>query len=267
MKLKKVIKNKNLKSILVVLFILIFAISTFISLRGSYLEYKELGKNYLEIFNINLKYKYIIMLINFVVVFTLIYFTNRGIKKGIKPFLEQDKVQMPKLPNKSIAFVIAVIVSVIFSNKILEKILLIASNTTFQLSDPIFNLDISYYLFIKPVIEFFIGYFSIMVIGITIYMTAYYIIVFNTFCNGVDRVLLKNSLFFKKILRNVILLSVGMGITSFMKAQNVVIDIFITLKNTAETELTGASISNSSNSSNLLYNFIFCSCGSRCYIC
>ena len=240
MNLKEIVKNKNLKTILVILFILIFAISTFISLRGSYLEYKELGSNYLEIFDTNLKYKYIIMLINFAIVFTLIYFTNRGIKKGIKPFLEQDKVQMPKLPNKSVAFVIAVIVSVIFSNKILEKILLVASNTTFQVVDPIFKLDISYYLFIKPVIEFFIGYFSIMVIGITIYMTAYYIIVFNTFCNGVDRVLLKNSLFFKKILRNVILLAIGMGITSFIKAQNVVLDTFLTLKNTAETELTGA---------------------------
>ena len=240
MKVKEIIKNKNLKTILVILFILIFAISTFVSLRGSYLEYKELGENYLEIFYTNQKYKYIIMLINFVAVFSIIYCTNRGIKKGIKPFLEQDKVQMPKLPNKSIALVIAVIVSVIFSNKILEKILLVASNTTFELTDPIFNLDISYYLFIKPVIEFFIGYFNIIVIGITIYMTAYYIIVFNIFCDGVDRTLLKNSLFFKKILRNVILLSIGMGISSCMKAQNVVLDTFITLKNTAETELTGA---------------------------
>lgn len=240
MKLKEIVKNKNLKPILVIAFILIFTIATFVSVRGSYLEYKELGENYLEIFYTNLKYRYVIMVINFVVVFTLIYFTNRGIKKGIKPFLEQDKVQMPKLPNKSVALVIAVIVSVIFSNQILEKILLVASNTTFEVVDPVFNLDISYYLFIKPVIEFFIGYFTILVIGITIYMTAYYIIVFNTFCDGVDRVLLKNSLFFKKILRNVILLAIGMGISSFIKAQNVVLDTFITLKNSAETELTGA---------------------------
>ena len=240
MKLKEIIKNKNLKTILVILFILVFVISIFVSLRGSYLEYKELGENYLQIFYTNQKYKYLIMLINFVVVFTIIYFTNRGIKKGIKPFLEQDKKQMPKLPNKSIALVIATIVSVIFSNQILEKILLVASNTTFELTDPIFNLDISYYLFIKPVIEFFISYFNVMVIGLTIYITAYYIIIFNTFCDGVDRVLLKNSLFFKKLLRNVILIAIGMGISSFMKAQNVVLDTFVTLKNTAETELTGA---------------------------
>ena len=131
LKLKEVIKNKNLKAILVIAFIIIFSLVTFVSLRGSYLEYKELGENYIDIFYTNLKYRYIIMAINFVLVFILIYFTNRGIKKGLKPFFEQDNVAMPRLPNKSLAFVIAAMVSAIFSNNILEKILLATGNTTY----------------------------------------------------------------------------------------------------------------------------------------
>jgi len=51
--LKEIINNKNLKVILVILFILIFGLFTFVSLRGNYLEYKELGENYLEIFLID----------------------------------------------------------------------------------------------------------------------------------------------------------------------------------------------------------------------
>ncbi len=240
MKLKEIINNKNLKVILVILFILIFGLVTFISVRGNYLEYKELGTNYLQIFYTNLKYKYIIMAINFVILFITIYFTNKGIKKGIKPFLEQDKVEMPKLPNKSVALVIATIVSVIFSNQILEKILIVAGNTTFATSDPIFNLDISYYLFIKPVIEFFIQYFITLIIGITIYMSAYYVIIFNFYCNGVDRELLKKSLFFKKIMRNVIILAIAMAASNIIQTQNIVLENFIKLNNTAETELIGA---------------------------
>ena len=240
LKLKEIIKNKNLRVILVILFILIFALITFVSLRGNYLEYKELGENYLEIFYTNLRYKYIIMATNFVILFIIIYFTNRGIKKGIKPFFEQDKVAIPKLPNKSIAFVIAAIVSAIFSNQILEKILTATSNTTFATVDPIFNLDISYYLFLKPVIEYFISYLMILIMGITIYIIAYYIIVFNTYCNGVDRALLKKSLFFKKILRNVILLGIVLAISNIIKTQNIVLENFLTLNNSAETSLTGA---------------------------
>ena len=239
-KLKDILKNKYLKPIIVIVFILIFILVNFISIRGSYLEYKELGENYLEIFRTNIRYKYIIMAVNFVILYILIYFTNRGIKKGIKPFLEQDKVAMPKLPNKSIALIIATIVSVIFSNQILQKILTATRNTTFSLADPIFNLDISYYLFIKPVIEFFIGYFVILIIGLTIYMAGYYVIVFNTYCDGVDRTLLKKSLFFKKLLRNVIILAIALAISNMLKTQNILLENFLTLKNSAETELTGA---------------------------
>lgn len=240
MKLKNIIKNKNLRAILVILFILIFGITTFVSLRGSYLEYNELGENYLELFYTNLRYKYIIMAINFVILYILIYFTNRGIKKGLRPFFEQDKIEMPKLPNKSIALVIAAIVSVIFSNQILQKILTATSNTTFALSDPIFNLDISYYLFIKPVIEFFIGYFIAIIIGLTAYMAIYYTIAFNIYCDGVDRELLKESLLFKKMLRNVIILAIALAVSNIVQAQNIVLGKFLTLKNSAETELTGA---------------------------
>ena len=240
MNLKEIIKSKNLRAILVIAFILIFALVTFVSLKGSYLEYKELGDNYIDIFYTNLKYKYIIMVANFVVVFILIYFTNRGIKKGIKPFFEQDKIEIPKLPNKSMALVIAAIVSAIFSNQILQKILTATGNTTFALADPIFNLDISYYLFIKPVIEFFIGYFIILIVGITVYMAAYYISVFNIYCNGVDRELLKKSLFFKKLLRNVIILAIALGLSNLLQTQNVVLETFLTLNNSSETQLTGA---------------------------
>ena len=238
--LKQIIKNKNLKVILVIVFILIFTLTTFVSIRGNYLEYKELGENYLQVFYTNLAYKYIIMVINFVLLFIIIYFTNRGIKKGLKPFLEQDKVKMPKLPNKSLALVIAALASTIFSNKILEKILLATGNTTFAITEPIFNLDISYYLFIKPVIEFFIGYFIVLIIGLTVYMVAYYVIVFNFYCDGVDRELLKKSLFFKKMLRNVKLLAIGFAISSIMQTQNIVLENFLKLGNVAETELTGA---------------------------
>ena len=83
-------KEKNKKSkarmIAVIVFIIIFAIVSYIQVRGSYLEYQELGQKYVEIFNTNLIYRYSIMGINFILLFFAIYFTNRGIKKGLKPF-------------------------------------------------------------------------------------------------------------------------------------------------------------------------------------
>ena len=100
----------------------------------------ELGENYVQTFITNLNYKYIIFGINFIVLYFLIYFTNRGIKKGLKPFFEQEKQEVPKLPNKSITLILAAIVSVIVSNHLLEKALLFVNNAWFNETDIIFNL-------------------------------------------------------------------------------------------------------------------------------
>ena len=235
-------KNKT-RMILVILFLIIFAIGNYISLRGSYLEYKELGENYINIYQTNLKCKYIIMGINFVFLYIVMYFTNIGIKKGLKEFFDEEKKKMPKLLNKSLSLVIAAIGSVVVSNLLLNKILLLSSNTSFGITDPIFNLDISYYMFIKPIIEFFIIYFIGLIIGLTIYMILYYIIVFNIHFDGIDRKTLKQSKLMKKGIRNLKLVTIGIALLTLLNTQNIVLQKFITLEN--DVELTGAGFTES----------------------
>ena len=87
-------KKSKTRMIIVLLFIAIFAICSYVSLRGTYLQYKELGENYIQAFETNLKCKYIIFGINFVLLYIIMYFTNRGIKKGLKPFFEKEKKEM-----------------------------------------------------------------------------------------------------------------------------------------------------------------------------
>ena len=50
-------KNKTRKW-LVILFLAIYALINYVQLRGSYLEYMELGQQYIDIFKTNLIYKY-----------------------------------------------------------------------------------------------------------------------------------------------------------------------------------------------------------------
>ena len=78
-------KNKKSKTrmIIVLLFILVFAILTFINLRGTYLQYKELGENYVQVFFTNLSYKYVIFGVNFVILYLLIYNKCRCIGSNI----------------------------------------------------------------------------------------------------------------------------------------------------------------------------------------
>ena len=187
----KVENNKKrinkLRIILVVTFLFVFAIANYIQLRGSYLEYLELGQKYTSIFFTNLTYKYAIMVINFVILYFIIYFTNKGIRKGLQPFLQKENKKIPKLPNKSIALVISAIVSIVVSQVFMQKIMLVKNGTAFGIQDSIFGLDISYFMFQKPMIESLALYFVALFVGLSIYMALYYVIVFNYYFDGVER--------------------------------------------------------------------------------
>ena len=235
--------KSKIRMILVIAFIVLFLITTYIQTRGSYLEYKELGENYVQVFWTNMIYRYSIMLINFVVLFFLIYMTNRGIKKGLKVFFEEEKKEMPKLINKSIALVISIIASGFISEKMMQKIMLVKGNTSFGITDPIFNLDISYYVFQKPVLEMFTAYFLAIVIGLTIYMGIYYIIVFNRYFDGVEREMLKKSLFMKKLTRNILFIIIGLAFTTILNTQNLMFGKILTIGD--NIEITGAGMTES----------------------
>lgn len=232
--------SKKMRAIIVIAFIAIYALGTYVSLRGQYLEYVELGEQYVEKFFTDIKYKYSIMGITFVLLSIILYFTNKGIKKGLKPFFEQEKREVPKLPNKSITLIVAAIVSVIVSNDLVDKVLLFVSNASFGKTDIIFNLDISYYMFIKPLVEALLSDFVKMMIALSAYMAGYYIIIFNFYFKAVDRELLRKSKLIKKLLRNAIIVSIGMALQNALNTQNIVTGKFLTLNN--GTELTGAGV-------------------------
>lgn len=232
-------KNKT-RMILVIIFLILFTMISYVQLRGSYLEYKELGEQYSNIFKTNMMYKYTIMAINFVVLYFVVYFTNRGIKKGLKPFFEKENKPMPKLLNKSLALVIASIVSIIASSVLMQKIMLVMNSTAFGIQDTIFNLDISYYIFQKPMIEAFALYFTVLSIGLSIYMALYYVIVFNRFFDGIDGKMLKQSLFMKKLTRNILFVIIGIAIMTLLNTQNMVLGKLLTINE--DIDIIGAGL-------------------------
>ena len=233
-------QKSKLRMVLVILFVLLFAGISYIQLRGSYLEYLELGEKYTSIFYTNIMYRYIIMGVNFVFLYFVIYFTNRGIKKGLKPFFEKEKKPMPKLLNKSLALVISAIVSIIVSAVFMQKLMLALNSTSFGISDPIFNLDIAYYIFQKPVIELILIYFTVLFVGLSLYMALYYVIVFNRYFDGIDGKMLKQSLFMKKLYRNILLIVVGIALFTILRTQNSMFGKLLTINE--DLDIVGAGI-------------------------
>lgn len=232
--------KKNIRTIIVIIFMLILAISMYIITRGSYLEYKELGDKYLSIYKTNIMYQYIIMGINFIIIFLIMYFANRGIRKGLKVFFEEEKKEMPKLMNKSISLVIAIVSSVIVGIVFTPKVILYASNVSFEKTDLIFNLDISFYMFVEPLIKMTLSYIMGIFIFLIVYSIVYYIFVFNRFFDGVDKETLKKSYLIKQILTNIRILSIFYAVYILVGTLDIVFSGFITTN--SKLQLTGAGL-------------------------
>ena len=233
-------KILTLRRTLVTIFLIVCAILTYINFRGSYLEYKELGENYLQTFLTKEKYYYGVLLINFVLVYIIMYFTGRKIKKGLKVFFEQENKVIPRLPNKSIAIVTAIIESLIVGQKFTPNIILCISNTSFREADAVFGLDVSFFMFIEPLLKMAVLYFIAICLGVIIYTFAYYVIVFNKYFEGIDKETLKQNPAMKTLYRSIKLMAIGLCGYILVCSMDIVFDNFLTTDN--GIKLAGAGI-------------------------
>ena len=230
----------TIRRLIVVLFLIVFAILAYVNYRGSYLEFKELGENYLNTFLTKQKYQYNVMIFNFIFVFFVMYFSGRRIKKGLRTFFEQEKKEKPRLPNKSIALVVASIESLIVTKIFTPNIILLMSNTAVGETDPIFGLDISFFMFLEPLIKMGIIYLICLLVAVIIYSFGYYVVVFNKYFDGIDRETLKSSPMMKTIYRNVRLIAICIAIFIIICSLDIVFDNFLTTDN--NIKLAGAGI-------------------------
>lgn len=236
-------KLNKIKIILVIAFIVLFATYSYMSYRADYLQILEIGEEYLNVFEQKNNYKIKMFICNFIILFIIISITNTLIKRGLKPFFDDDKKQMPKFPNKSLAFVISIIGSSILTSALLDKTMLFFNNTWFGINDPVFGVDIGFFFFQKPFIELVLNYSTTIFIMLAIYTVAYYIIVFNVCLEGVDRELLIKSKLIKTLKVNAMLIVICIASSTFLDTYNMVFNEFISLKDSASTKLIGAGIS------------------------
>lgn len=222
-------KKSKIRMIIVLVFLTILSIVTFVLIRGSYLEYKELGSNFEQVFFTNLKYRVTVTASVFVVLYLVMYLTNRGIKKGLKPFFEAEKRQIPKLPNKSISLIFASITSAFIGTSLMEKIILFSGNTSFGVTDPIFGLDVGYYMFQRPLIQALLLYCILILVILIIYSIVYHVITFNYYFKGVDKIMLRNSKAIKKIIRNIKFVTFGFALYTILNTQNIVFEKMMTI--------------------------------------
>lgn len=249
---KKIIDEKSdkkmnkIKRILVIIALVVAFVIMYIVARGEYLEVKEIGENYVSVFWTNFKNLMLTGILNFLFIFSLVYITTKSIKNGLRTFFEKEKKPMPKLPHKSIAFILAIIVSIFTSNILLEQAMLCFNNTQFVILDPVFGYDIGYFIFIWPFLKLLTLYILIAVIASVVYAALYYVIVFNIFFDGIERETFKKSPIMDQVFIRVKIIIIIIAALMLLETQNVGVQKFLNLSGTSDTEvyyLYGAGLS------------------------
>lgn len=235
-------KKINIRAILVIAFIIVISICAYISYRGNYLETIEIGENFKQVVTQNIKYQYLTFGVNFVIIFIVLTLANRSIKNGLQAFFYEEKKQMPKLPNKSIAFILSIIISIVIANIFKEPIALFLNKAWFGINDPVFGSDVGFYIFQQPLIQMLIIYFICIIIGLAIYMAIYYIIIFNIYFDGINVQTLKKSKLFKQITWIVMCIALGISTYMLVTTQAIVDSKFLILKDDNSTAIYGAGI-------------------------
>jgi len=220
-------KKIRKRAIFVTIFIILFMLYSYISIRGEYLQILGIGEKYVEIFKRNINQKIYVFLVSFIIIYLLTYITTVFIKKGLKKFFIEEKIEMPKLPNKSISLAFAAFGGLIFSSFITEKAILAFNRTLFVETEPVFNLDIGYYVFQKPFIEAMLYSFMALMVVMCIYITIYYILCFQRFFKqGINMETLKKSTFLKQIATYAFLIVLAISLLAIIMVQDIVLGKF-----------------------------------------
>lgn len=237
-KLKKLVSRR----LIVILFFVFYAIIFLVSARGEYLQYKEIGEQYVSIFFRNLKTKYIVFFFSFICSYIMIFMSNKIVRKSLKDIFDKEEKEMPRLPNKSISFIVSVIVAFIAQIVFTQKFLLFTNVAKFGIYDPIFKMDISFYMFQLPFIKSIIIFLITFIAILTIYMVIYFIATINICLNGVDIEEVKKNKFIKQLFANLFIVVMLVAGLMVLGSQEVVTGNLITLNDEARTELVGAGL-------------------------
>ena len=225
---KKHIKLRTLLMIAFAIFIVIFAISSGIGLRTEYMQYKEIGENFVNVFWTDLITKLIVMAVSFVFIFFAIYLTNIFIRKGLKKICDKEHVMFVKTPNKSLAVVVAAFGSYAFANSITSTLLSFINAAWFNVADPIFGKNISYFIFQRPLLMMLVESLSSLLILIIIYTLAYYIIAISVLAiRGISKETFLESSFISHNFVNVILFLIVTAVGFYLNVEGLVFSTFL----------------------------------------
>ncbi|MGL4450416.1 MAG: UPF0182 family protein [Sarcina sp.] len=141
--------------------------------------FKEVG--YFDVFMTKFIASAILVVPIFLVSFIALFIYFRSMKQTILAIIGADKIKLYRIVTNIINFVFSAILGIIVAFTNWQEILKLINAQSFGVKDPIFNLDMSFYMFKLPIVESLYGtLFTVLVGMVVITLIVYLAISFQT---------------------------------------------------------------------------------------
>ncbi len=198
-------KTKNFFLTAGIIFLVLIFVATAFNMVTQIIEIREIGEIYTGIYWKNQLINKLTMLFIFVVVYIAAYITNKVTIKNINKFFKDEEREPVKLPNKSIAFFVALIAAFFLKDFLSSNILLYLNATSFEFKEAVFGKDIGYYMMQRPFLIDIFNFTKGLLLAVIIYTLGYYVVVFGSCFDGIVLSSLQKNHVIKHNVINVVL--------------------------------------------------------------
>lgn len=143
------------------------------SMYLEYLQYHEIGDKLTIVYITSLIYKSLLFVAGFIFVFFITALQIKFIKNNLNEYYKQNELPPKKLLNFPIAAAAAIFGGLSFKEVLFNKLLSFLNVSQFNSKDPIFGLDIGYYIFQRPFLmslySFIAGFWILVIIFTVVY--------------------------------------------------------------------------------------------------
>lgn len=149
-------------------------------------QLKEIGSFLPSIYLKNLMYKFIFSGIAFLLIFISITLTNIFVKRNMHRFYLENNLPQKNLPNFIISLVFSLIGALFSKDFFYQKALNFLNSSNFADKDPLFSLNIGYYVFERPFYMAVYNYISSLWMFVILFTVAYYLFSFFITFNNLN---------------------------------------------------------------------------------
>lgn len=212
-------------SLAIVLLLMIVSFNYYID----YLEIKEIGEQYVDVFLKNLSTKILFSGLYFIFSFMLIFVFTQIIRTNLKKANAVSQLLEYKIPLLLACALVAFVASSYMGSTLYEKFLTFQNSIPFNIADPILGKDVSYYIFQRPFIKMLLDGVSATLMFSIVYSVVLYFFLFIRIGERNLDDLLKNRSIIIHIISAILVYMVLKSFSFVINAQEMLTGEFIDL--------------------------------------